>query len=100
MIEITNDMKKIMSTKNAVTYFTASWCQPCKKLKPIFGKAGMQDNDNIYFVVDVDEIDSSYLTKYNIQSVPSVFQMENGEVVRKITSRTAEEIIKEVNLPF
>ena len=60
----------------------------------------MQDNDNIYFVVDVDEIDSSYLTKYNIQSVPSVFQMENGEVVRKITSRTAEEIIKEVNLPF
>jgi thiol-disulfide isomerase/thioredoxin len=100
MIEITNDMEKVVATKNAVTYFTASWCSPCKKLKPIFGKAGMQDNNYTYFVVDVDEIDSSYITKYNIQSVPSVFQMENGEVVRRISSRTAEEIIEEVNLPF
>ena len=100
MIEITNDMEKIISTENAVAYFTASWCQPCKRLKPIYGAAGMKDNNYTYFVIDVDEIDPKYISRYNIQSVPTVFRMKNGEVERRIDSRTTEEIINEVNLPL
>ena len=97
MIDITNDMDKVISTSNAVAYFTAVWCQPCKQLKPIYAKAGMQDNKYNYFVIDVDEIDRKYLDTYNIKSVPTILQMNNGNVERTITARTAEEIIKQVN---
>ena len=100
MIDITNDMDKVTSTENAVAYFTAVWCQPCKQLKPIYAKAGMQDNNYNYFVIDVDEIDKEYLDKYNIKSVPTILQMKSGEIERTITARTAEEIINQVNLPY
>ena len=97
MIDITNDMDKVLSTSNAVAYFTAVWCQPCKQLKPIYAKAGMQDDNYNYFVIDVDEIDRQYLDTYNIKSVPTILQMNNGNVERTITARTADEIIKQVN---
>ena len=97
MIDITNDMDKILSTENAVVYFTASWCQPCKQLKPLYAKAGMQDDNYNYFVVDIEEIDQEHLKRYNVQSVPSVFKMKNGDIQKVITARTSEEIIKQVN---
>lgn len=97
MIDITNDMDKVLSTSNAVAYFTAVWCQPCKQLKPIYAKAGMQDNNYNYFVIDVDEIDRQYLDTYNIKSVPTILQMNKGNIEKTITARTAEEIIQQVN---
>jgi thiol-disulfide isomerase/thioredoxin len=97
MLKITNDMDEVLHTENAVAYFTATWCQPCKALKPQFAKAGMTDDNHSYFVVDVDEIDSSYLDLYNIKSVPTVFKMDNGVVRARITARTTEEIIAQIN---
>lgn len=97
MLKITNDMDEVLSTSNAVAYFTAVWCQPCKALKPQFAKAGMSDDKHNYFVVDVDQIDSSYLNLYNIKSVPTVFQMEKGAVKQRISARTAEDILAQVN---
>lgn len=98
MIKITNDMDLVNSTENAVAYFTASWCSPCKQLKPIYAKSGMEDNNHTYFVIDVDSISPDYLQKYNIQSVPKIFKIKNGTIEKEIISRTSEEIFKEVNL--
>lgn len=100
MLKITNDMTEVKEQENTVAYFTATWCQPCKALKPQFAKAGMSDNEHNYFVIDVDQIDSSYLEEYNIKSVPTIFQLNKGVVERRIASRTAEEIIEEVSRPF
>ena len=57
MLKITDNMQEIAAEENAVVYFTASWCQPCKQLKPIYAKAGMTDENTNYFVVDIDFID-------------------------------------------
>jgi thioredoxin 1 len=97
MIDVTGDIEKALSTEGAVVYFTASWCQPCKQLKPIYAKAGMQDNNHQYFVIDVDTIDSKYTEEYNIRSVPTLFKMNNGIVEKTITARTADDIIAQVN---
>ena len=97
MIDVTGDIEKALSTEGAVVYFTASWCQPCKRLKPVYAKAGMQDDKHEYFVIDVDTIASKYIEEYNIQSVPTLFKMNNGVVEKTITARTAEEIIEQVN---
>jgi thiol-disulfide isomerase/thioredoxin len=99
MLKITNDMNEVLGSSNAVAYFTASWCQPCKALKPQFAKAGMSDEINNYFVIDVDEVDSSYLDLYNIKSVPTVFKMNKGAVLKRITAKTSEDILDQVNNP-
>ena len=98
MLKITNDMSDIKLSNNSVVAFTATWCGPCNQLKPHFAKAAVQDNETDYFVVDIDKIDKEYLDKYNIKGVPSIFVMSNGDVVKRISSRVANDIVKEVNL--
>ena len=97
MIDVTGDIEKALSLDECVIYFTASWCQPCRLLKPIYAKAGMQDQKHQYFVIDVDTIDSKYTEAYNIKSVPTLFKMNKGIVEKTITARTADEIILQVN---
>lgn len=97
MIDVTGDLEKALEQDESVIYFTASWCQPCKRLKPIYAKAGMQDNNYQYFVIDIDTVDPKYMEVYNIKSVPTLFKMNKGTVVKTITARTAEEIIEQVN---
>lgn len=97
MIKITNNMEDVELVPNAVAYFTADWCNPCKQLKPQIAKAGLEDDNNVYFVIDVDKIPSVYLEKYNIKSVPKVFKMENGIIIKEISARISEEIIQEIN---
>lgn len=92
-------MDEVLGSNNAVAYFTATWCQPCKALKPQFAKAGLADEMNNYFVIDVDEVDSSYLDLYNIKSVPTIFKMDKGAVLKRISARTSEEILDQVNSP-
>ena len=97
MLKITEDMDEVIADEDAVVYFTASRCQPCRALKPQFAKLGLSDENHNYFVVDVDSIDSSYLELYNIKSVPSIFHMNSGKVNKIIRSRTADSIYKEVS---
>lgn len=95
MLKITNSMEEIFEQDNAVVAFTATWCNPCKQLKPHFAKAAVIDNETPYYVVDIDEIKQDYLNKYNIMSVPQVFVMNKGEIVKNIQSRTSDSILKE-----
>ena len=97
MLKITNDMKEISEQDNAVVAFTASWCGPCKQLKPQFAKAAVVDDSTPYYVVDIDQIDQSYLNKYNIMSIPQVFVMNKGNIKKNIKSRTSEALVKEKN---
>jgi thioredoxin-like negative regulator of GroEL len=96
MLKITNDMEEIINQDNAVVAFTATWCQPCKALKPQFAKAAVIDKDTPYYVVDVDQIDSIHLSTYGIQSIPQVFEMNKGLVATKITGKTSDAILGEL----
>jgi len=96
MLKITDNFEEINANPNAVVYFTAEWCGPCKQLKPQYGKASVIDADTDYFMVDVDKISSDLLEKYNIKSIPQIFIMNNGEIVRSIKSKIADDIVKEV----
>lgn len=97
MLQVTDDMNIVMSSENSVVAFTATWCGPCKQLKPQFARASVLDAKKDYFVVDIDKIDKKYLDEYNIKSVPSIFLMDNGNIVKRIESRVAPEIIKEAS---
>jgi hypothetical protein len=96
MLKISNDMEEIIKENNAVVAFTAEWCNPCKQMKPHFGKAAVLDKDTPYYVVDVDQADPSWISSLNIKSIPQIFEMNNGEINKNISGRTTNEILKEL----
>jgi len=65
-----------------VKKFSASWCGPCKTLKPIFEEVRSGYGSNIvkFEEYDVDE-SSDVASKYNIRSVPTVIIEKNGKEV-------------------
>lgn len=96
MLKITNEVDQFKVEDECVVYFTAEWCGPCKQLKPQYGKASVMNNELDYYMVDVDKIDQNVLEYYGIQSIPQVFLMKNGEIIKTIKSRTAETILEEL----
>jgi thioredoxin 1 len=65
-----------------VKKFSASWCGPCKTLKPIFEEVRSSYGSGIvkFEEYDVDE-SSDVASKYNIRSVPTVIIEKNGKEV-------------------
>ena len=96
MLKITNDVKEFQSEDECIVYFTADWCNPCKQLKPHYGRVSVMDPETNYYLVDVDKIDRNTVEYYNIQSIPQIFKMNKGEIFDVIESRTTESLLEEL----
>ena len=73
-------------------YFTATWCGPCQRFKPI-----MQEVANEGYSVQFIDIDSQKDTaeQYNVRSVPTVVIEENGSEVDRLIGATSKQIVLE-----
>lgn len=96
MLKITNDVKEFQAENECVVYFTADWCNPCKQLKPHYGRVAVMDPETNYYLVDVDKIEPKVVQSYSIQSIPQVFVMQKGKIIETIMSRTTEDILEEL----
>lgn len=65
--------------------FSAVWCPPCQKFKPIFEEASKDYAGKVEFkTIDVDE-NVEMAKKFNISSIPAiVFIDSNGKEVNRI----------------
>lgn len=80
-----------------IFYFTADWCSPCKRMKPIAEDLNREYSDiNIKFI-DVDsEID--FAKAFKIQSVPTLVLIDGDAESRRITgAKTKEELLAFIN---
>mmetsp|Transcript_6885 Transcript_6885/g.9859 ORF Transcript_6885/g.9859 Transcript_6885/m.9859 type:complete len:141 (+) Transcript_6885:122-544(+) len=67
-----------MLNGKSILYFTASWCPPCKQIKPIYEDLSDKYKDKVAFgKVDVDENDGAAMD-FEIQAVPT-FVVFHGE---------------------
>lgn len=98
MLKVTNDVQEFIEEDECVVYFTAEWCGPCKQLKPQYGKVSVMDPETNYYMVDVDKMDAAMLDYYSLKSIPQIFVMQKGEIVKSILSRKAEEILGELSI--
>ena len=73
-------------------YFTATWCGPCQRFKPIMQEVANEGN-HVQFI----DIDSQRDTaeQYNVRSVPTVVIEENGSEVNRLIGATSKQTILE-----
>jgi thioredoxin 1 len=72
-----------------VKKFEASWCGPCRALKPIFENVASKYDDVNFSFIDVDE-QFELASKYGIRSVPTVVIEKNGKEVQRFAGVQSE----------
>jgi thioredoxin 1 len=75
-----------------ILYFTADWCGPCKKVRPIVEEINKESIEK-FMIINVDtEMDLA--KNHNVSSVPTFILFENGqEVKRSIGAQTKEQLL-------
>jgi thioredoxin 1 len=65
-----------------VFYFTADWCGPCKKVRPIVEE--LIKDGHSFQIIDVD-IEKELVEKFEISSVPTFILFKNEKLVNRIS---------------
>jgi thioredoxin 1 len=77
---------------NHIFYFTADWCAPCKRTKPIVEELNRESADVKFQIIDVD-IERELARKFEIKSVPTFIVIRDGqEINRAIGPKTREQL--------
>ena len=73
-----------------VFYFTAEWCQPCKKVKPVV--EAMEKEGFEFQMIDAD-YEQILVEKFKVKSIPTFILLEDGRELNRITgAKTKEEL--------
>ena len=73
-----------------VFYFTADWCSPCKKVRPIVEELNRERSDVFFQIIDVD-LEKELVKNFEIASVPTFILFENEKQIDRITGAQTRE---------
>jgi thioredoxin 1 len=76
------DSEVIKSDKPVVVDFFATWCGPCKRMKPNLEQFASATEDVKVVLADVDGL-QDILPDYDIVSVPTIVLFNEGKEVRR-----------------
>ena len=65
-----------------VFYFTADWCGPCKKVRPIVEE--LTKDGYSFQIIDVD-IEKELVKKFEISSVPTFILFKNEKSIKRVS---------------
>ena len=76
----------------SVLYFTADWCNPCKRTMPIVQELIKEDIIKFIFI-DVDH-EPKLVQKFAIKSVPTFILIENNVAIKQTNgAKTREDLL-------
>ena len=82
-VKVENFEKEVLnSDKKVLIDFYATWCGPCNYLKPTIEEIASENEDIKIVEIDVDK-NEKLVEKYNIQAMPTLIVVENGEEIRR-----------------
>jgi thioredoxin 1 len=89
-------MKNNNLTRNKIIlYFTADWCNPCKKTKPIVEELNREQIMAKFFIVDVDS-DIEMTKDFEIKSVPTFVVMKDNTEIHRVTGAQTRQQLEEL----
>jgi thioredoxin 1 len=75
-----------------VYYFTADWCQPCKRTRPVVEEMNRDQSTAGFQIIDVDD-NPDLVKNFGIKSVPTFILFDDGvEKNRIIGGQTREDL--------
>jgi len=75
--------------------FWATWCGPCRALKPVLESINSECNGQFKVVgVDVDEC-QDLATEYGVMSIPTVLIFKNGTVTQRLVGLQSKDKLLE-----
>ena len=75
-----------------VFYFTADWCNPCKKVRPVV--EDLIKDGYLFQVIDVDT-EKDLTRSFEIKSVPTFIALENNKEINRVTgSQTKQSLLE------
>ena len=78
-----------------VFYFTADWCQPCKKVKPVV--EAMKKEGFEFQMIDAD-YEQSLVERFKVSSIPTFILLEDGRELSRVTgAKTKTELENFIN---
>ena len=102
-MEITTEelKQKIENGDKLIVDFHGVWCNPCKIMKPVFEKVGLELKDNNsevqFYTMDVDN-NRDIAVEYGVRAIPTLKIFNNGSVVGTKTGIQQESQLKELVL--
>jgi thioredoxin 1 len=65
-------------------YFTADWCNPCKKVRPIVEDINRESTGIKFQIIDADS-NIELLKKFEIKSIPTFILLDGPDIINRIT---------------
>jgi len=80
-----------------VYYFTADWCGPCKKVRPIVEDINRDLADVKFQIIDVD-LEGEFARRFEVKSIPTFILIEDGVEANRLTgAQTREKLLEMLN---
>lgn len=77
-----------------ILYFTADWCNPCKKVRPIVEELNREYFPGMFQIIDVD-IEKEMAKSFELKSVPTFILFKNNiEINRLIGAQTKQSLLE------
>ena len=78
-----------------IYYFTAEWCQPCKKTRPIVEELNHEQTRAKFQIIDVDD-NHDLVKTFDIKSVPTFILFQNQEEIKRVIGAQTREQLEEL----
>jgi thioredoxin 1 len=91
-------MCKDYSNKLIITYFTATWCGPCKMVSPIIQRIGEEKDSIVVIKVDVDEC-SEISENCEVDCMPTFLFNKNNNIdpVHRFSGADIDLLVQNIN---
>ena len=84
------------SAKLIVIDYKADWCNPCRRISPIFEDLSNTNDDVIFASVDCDEV-SELAAQRGVTSLPTFEFIKNGKAIEQVVGSNPTALEQAIN---
>ena len=88
-----NFEQTLNDNQKTVVLFSASWCAPCRALKPAMVRFAARHKEVKFEIVDIEET-PQFTTKMKVMAVPTTILFNGNEPVDRVTGNAMPQIEK------